>query len=103
MGVALAGWLVLGAARRGWADEVRVVELRFMGPGGPIAGAFDDVVRACERHSVEENRRYPARPIYRIISGQDAAYDVTGDPTRFLISVAGGIPPDVVKFDRFAI
>ena len=100
--VLLVWWFVAG--RRGASEaDARVVEIHFMGPGGPIAGAFDDVVRAFERHSREENRRDPSKPVYRVISGQDAAYDVTGDPTRFLISVAGGDPPDVVKFDRFAV
>lgn len=84
-------------------EPKNVVEINFMGPGGPIAGAFDDVVRAFERKSREDNARDPSKPVYRIVSGQDAAYDMTGDTTRFLLSVAGGEPPDVVKFDRYAI
>jgi ABC-type sugar transport system permease subunit/ABC-type glycerol-3-phosphate transport system substrate-binding protein len=31
------------------------------------------------------------------------ARDETGDPTRFLLGVAGGVPPDLIYFDRFAI
>lgn len=74
-----------------------------MGPGGPVAGPLDDVVRAFERTSIEANRKDPSKPIYRIVSGQNAAQDQVADPTRFLISVAGGEPPDVIWFDRFAV
>lgn len=74
-----------------------------MGPGGPIGGALDDVVRAFERSSEEAHTKDRRHPIYRIVSGQNAAHDQVADPTRFLISVAGGMPPDVIWFDRFAV
>ena len=80
-----------------------VVEIFFMGPGGPIGGAMADAVRQFEKESGEAHARDPSKPIYRVISGQDAARDQTADPTRFLISVAGGEPPDVIYFDRFAV
>jgi hypothetical protein len=32
-----------------------------------------------------------------------AAQDVTGDAQRLMCAIAGGVPPDVVYFDRFAI
>lgn len=79
------------------------VEITFSGPGGPAAGPTDDVVRAFERWSRERNAKDPTKPVYSVISGQTAAYDQTADPTRFLISVAGGEPPDVIIFDRYAI
>ena len=42
-------------------------------------------------------------PEYRVVIGQSAARDMVADPQRFLCSVAGGMPPDVIKFDRYAI
>jgi multiple sugar transport system permease protein len=42
-------------------------------------------------------------PSYRVIIGQAAARDMVADPQRFLCSVAGGMSPDVIKFDRYAI
>lgn len=42
-------------------------------------------------------------PEYRVVIGQAAARDMVADPQRFLCSVAGGMPPDVIKFDRYAI
>jgi multiple sugar transport system permease protein len=80
-----------------------VVEIAYMGPGGPLAGSYADVVREFERKSEIDHAKDPSKPIYRVISGQDAQRDQTADPTRFLISVAGGMPPDVITFDRYAI
>jgi ABC-type sugar transport system permease subunit/ABC-type glycerol-3-phosphate transport system substrate-binding protein len=42
-------------------------------------------------------------PAYRVISGTAAVRNLTGDPTRFLLGTAGGVPPDVIFYDRFAI
>ncbi len=80
-----------------------VVEIAYMGPGGPISGAMADAVRAFERDSEEAHARDPSHPIYRVVSGQTASRNQTADPTRFLISVAGGMPPDVIWFDRYAV
>lgn len=85
------------------AKSDKVVEITFLGQGGPIVGALDDVVRAFERESLAAHQKDPSKPIYKVVSGQGAAYDLTADPTRFIISVAGGMPPDVIAFDRFAI
>ncbi len=79
------------------------VEIQFMGPAGPIEGALEDAIREFERLSRERNRIDPSYPVYRVVSGQNASRDQTADPTRFLVSVAGGMPPDVIFFDRFAI
>ena len=84
-------------------SERHVVEIVYMGPGGPIHGAMDDAVREFERLSREAHERDPSHPIYRVVSGQSAARNQVADPTRFLISVAGGMPPDVIWFDRFAV
>jgi len=42
-------------------------------------------------------------PGYRVICGTAAVRNLTGDPTRFLLGTAGGVPPDVIFYDRFAI
>lgn len=84
-------------------SEPGVVEIQFMGLGGPTAGPLDDVVRAFERWSAQRHEKDPSKPVYRVISGQTAATDHTADPTRFLISVAGGMPPDVICFARSAL
>ncbi len=42
-------------------------------------------------------------PQYKVIMGSAVAQDITGDAQRLLSAIAGGVPPDVVFFDRFAI
>ena len=42
-------------------------------------------------------------PEYSVQVGSSITRDTAGDPTRFLLGVAGGEPPDVIFFDRFAI
>ncbi len=94
-------WLL--APRHAMQRDDGVVEIHYMGRGGPIKGAMDDAVREFERLSRERHAVDPSYPIYRVISGQDATRSQTEDPTRFLVSLAGGMPPDVIDFDRFAI
>jgi len=43
------------------------------------------------------------RPAINVIMGQSATINKTDDPQRLLTAVAGGDPPDVVWFDRFAV
>ena len=38
-----------------------------------------------------------------VIMGQSASINKTSDPQRLLCGVAGGDPPDVVRFDRYAV
>jgi len=45
-------------------------------------------------------RRHPQ---YRVILGTSASRNITGDAQRLLSTIAGGVPPDLVWFDRFAI
>ena len=40
---------------------------------------------------------------YKVIMGTAVARNLTGDAQRLLCAVAGGVPPDVVYFDRFAV
>src|SRR5689334_5977534 len=42
-------------------------------------------------------------PQYKVVVSTPAAQDVTGDAQRLLCAISGGVPPDVVYFDRFAI
>jgi ABC-type sugar transport system permease subunit/ABC-type glycerol-3-phosphate transport system substrate-binding protein len=42
-------------------------------------------------------------PQYRVTATTGTAQDATGDAQRLLSAIAGGVPPDVVFFDRFAI
>src|SRR5262245_54124381 len=63
---------------------------------GPIEGRQLDAVDAFER-------RFPQ---YRVILGSSAArtgLDGEGNPQRLMCGIAGGVPPEVVEYDRFAI
>lgn len=42
-------------------------------------------------------------PEYKVVMSSAAARDITTDAQRLLTAIAGGVPPDVVYFDRFAI
>ena len=42
-------------------------------------------------------------PVLKVIAGQCASIDMSGDPQRLLCSIAGGDPPDVVFFARHAV
>lgn len=53
------------------------------------------------RPAVEEFER--RNPKYRVLLGTATVRDISGDPTRFLLGVAGDVPPDVIFFDRLAI
>jgi multiple sugar transport system permease protein len=61
------------------------------------AGSFGaDIYIALHRFEQEN-------PHYKVIVSTSVSPDVTGDGQRLLCSVAGGVPPDLVVFDRFAI
>ncbi len=53
------------------------------------------------RQSVREFEK--RHPNYRIVIGNAAIQSFNDDPTRFLLGVAGDVPPDVIYFGRFAI
>ena len=42
-------------------------------------------------------------PHYKVTASTSASPDITSDSQRLLCAVAGGVPPDLVFFDRFAI
>ncbi|NIA13674.1 MAG: extracellular solute-binding protein [Nitrospiraceae bacterium] len=43
------------------------------------------------------------QPAIKVIMGQSARINKTDDPQRLMTAVAGGDPPDLVWFDRFAV
>lgn len=92
----------LSPSRSERAPEPGVVEITYMG-GGPIAGPMGDAIRDFEELSRQQHEKDSSKPIYRVISGQEASRNQTEDPTRFLVGVAGGMPPDVIRFDRYAV
>lgn len=71
-----------------------VTEIVFLGP----AGSAD---RAAHQSALDEFER--RNPQYRVRLALNTTADSQGDPTRFLIGLAGGEPPDVIFFDRFAV
>lgn len=95
-------WL-LAPSRSAQAPEPGVVEITYMAPGGPISGAMDDAIRVFEEESRKAHQNDPSKPIYKVVSGQNASRNQTEDPTRFLVSLAGRMPPDVIYFDRYAV
>jgi len=69
-----------------------VTEISLWVPGG---------ARGLLRDAIDEfERKFPQ---YKIVTGNAALRDPVGDPQRFLCGVAGGVPPDVIFFDRFAV
>src|SRR3954471_10667473 len=84
-------------------DEPGVVEILYLGDSGPEAASVEDAMHDFEANSRIAHEKNPAQPIYKIVTGQTASRDQTADPTRFLVSVAGGKPPDLILFDRYAV
>ncbi|NQU11970.1 extracellular solute-binding protein [bacterium] len=93
----------LAPSRSEQVSEPGVVEITYMGPGGPLTSPMEDAVREFEALSRAAHAHDPAHPVYRVVSGQNASRNQTEDPTRFLVSLAGGMPPDVIYFDRYAV
>src|SRR5437762_12830506 len=80
-----------------------IVEIVYLGESGPEASSVEEAMREFEAQSRVAHEENPAHPIYKIITGQTASRDPTADPTRFLVSLAGGMPPDLILFDRYAV
>ncbi|MCL5269419.1 MAG: hypothetical protein M1457_02440 [bacterium] len=105
VGVAAVLLWLLAPRRSSDVRDASVQEIIYMGQGAQLQNIFSDMFTAFERHSIEAHRKDPSKPIYRLVLSQQGTSDVdmTADPTRFMISVAGGMPPDVIFFDRFAL
>ena len=69
-----------------WGNEVEAV-------------ASQDLIQAFEKMHDGSDGTTPIK----IVMGQSATVDRQDDPQRLLTAVAGGAPPDVVFFDRFAV
>jgi multiple sugar transport system permease protein len=98
----LALWF-LSPSRAITPADPDVVEISYLGQSGAEAAALSDAFRIFEEESRAAHERDRTHPIYRVVTGQNASRDQTADPTRFLVSVAGGKPPDLIRFDRYAI
>src|ERR1700704_6186911 len=77
-------------------NEPGVVEISYLGQAGADISSLNEAFRIFESESREAHKRDPANPIYHIVTGQNASRDQTSDPTRFLVSVAGVVPPDLI-------
>ena len=92
----VVGMIYLIYPRRGWvnSDAGRVTEITYL-------GSPDAAVRAATQSAIDEFEK--RNPRYRVRQALNTTSDMQGDPTRFLIGLAGGSPPDVIFFDRFAV
>src|SRR5580704_18567161 len=88
--VCAASWWTYRASRHESADGREDVVLW----AGWMLG--DDVYAAIDRFE-------KLHPQYRVKATTGTAQDATGDSQRLLSAIAGGVPPDVVFFDRFAV
>ena len=68
---------------------------------GPGQGDITEIVywtattaNEAEKLAIAEFER--RNPQYRVALGTATVKDATGDPTRFLLGVAGGVPPDLI-------
>ena len=72
--------------------DAGVTEIVFWTPSG-VGPTLRTIVEEFERRN----------PQYQVLMGTATVKDSTGDPTRFLLGVAGQVPPDLIYFDRFAV
>jgi ABC-type sugar transport system permease subunit/ABC-type glycerol-3-phosphate transport system substrate-binding protein len=84
-------------------NEPGIVEIAYLAESGPEASSVEEAMREFEAQSRAAHQQNLAHPIYKIIKGQTASRDPTADPTRFVVSLAGGTPPDLILFDRYAV
>src|SRR5437016_1440549 len=84
-------------------NEPGIVEIVYLGESGPEAASVEEAMREFEAQSQAAHEGNPAHPIYKITKARPVAGDPTADPPRFLVSVAGGRPPDLILFDRYAV
>src|ERR1039457_4964735 len=96
-------WL-LAPSRSAKAPEAGVTEISFVGRGGgPVADALDDAIRVFEEESDAAHAKDPSKPRYRLVSGQSASRGQTEHPARCPVRGSGGMPPDVIVFDRCGV
>ena len=71
-----------------WAGEESIT-LYYWGTDNDVL-ALDQIQRFEETHNGSDGR-----PAIKVIMGQTASMDRTGDPQRLLCSITGGDPPDL--------
>ncbi|HSI83724.1 MAG: extracellular solute-binding protein [Candidatus Methylacidiphilales bacterium] len=99
----MLAWLLHPPSSSQSSTDDGAVEIHYLGSSGPLSGAMEDAVRLFEEESARAHLADPSKPVYRVTISTNTSKDLTADPTRFIISVAGGMPPDVLIFDRFAV
>jgi multiple sugar transport system permease protein len=87
LAVALWTWQATRPAHPDGKQEIVVWNLAMLGPNVELALHQFDL----------EN------PRYRVVYSSSVAPDTTTDGQRLLTAIAGGVPPDMMMFDRFAI
>ena len=92
--VVLAWWTVESASTEQPDGRETIV---FWG-GTQLGEDIYAVINDFEQRFVDEH----GKPKYKVIMGTAVARNLTGDAQRLMCAVAGGVPPDVVFFDRFA-
>lgn len=73
------------------------VTIYYWGNEGDVLAA-DQIQGFESRHDGSDGK-----PAIKVIMAQSASINKTTDPQRLLCGIAGGDPPDVVWFDRFAV
>lgn len=73
----------------------------FWGGRNDILG--DDIYAVVNQFEQTHLDPTTGKPKYKVIMGSATTPDITSDAQRMLCAVSGGVPPDVVWFDRFAI
>jgi len=87
VGVALWTWQATRPSHRDGKKQIVVWNLLMLGPNVELA-----------LHQFElEN------PEYHVVYSSSVTPDITTDGQRLLTAIAGGVPPDMMMFDRYAI
>src|SRR6185295_9343288 len=85
----VAWWALRSPARAARDDREEIVFFAGWMVGDDVYGVVD--------------RFEKLHPEYRVTTTTSSAQDETGDAQRLLLAITGGVPPDLVFFDRFAI
>jgi multiple sugar transport system permease protein len=86
-GIAIWTWQATRPARPDGRQQIVVWNLMMLGP---------NIELALHQFEVEN-------PQYKVVYSSSVAPDTTTDGQRLLTAIAGGVPPDMMMFDRYAI
>ena len=87
LGIGVWTWRATRPPHPDGKQEIVVWNLMLLGP---------DIELALHQFEVEN-------PQYRVVYSSSVAPDTTTDGQRLLTAIAGGVPPDMMMFDRYAI